>query len=191
MTDKIRTVLCAGQGRRRTSSIASSDAADPSIASRTFMRSPSWRASGSSKQARYPIASITSRDGRSDQPASTLQSRTGILAGVLNSIPYFGPVVVSGGLFVVGIAEGGGISQALQMSGAAIVITSLEGWLITPPLMRKVERVHREMMTYRSQADFTPLSWAQRLHLACASQESAGKRYEEGRSRVWRNDRMR
>ena len=27
------------------------------------------------------------------------------------------------------------------MSGAAIVITSLEGWLITPPLMGKVERM--------------------------------------------------
>jgi predicted PurR-regulated permease PerM len=65
----------------------------------------------------------------------------GILAGVFNSIPYFGPVIVSGGLFVVGIVQGGGITQALQMSGAAIVITSLEGWLITPPLMGKAERM--------------------------------------------------
>ena len=65
----------------------------------------------------------------------------GMLAGIFNSIPYFGPVVVSGGLFVVGIVQGGGISQALQMSGAAIVITSLEGWLLTPPLMGKAERM--------------------------------------------------
>lgn len=65
----------------------------------------------------------------------------GVLAGVFNSIPYFGPVVVSGGLFVVGIVQGGGVSQALQMSGAAIAITSLEGWLLTPPLMGKVERM--------------------------------------------------
>jgi predicted PurR-regulated permease PerM len=64
----------------------------------------------------------------------------GVLAGLFNSIPYFGPVVVSGGLFVVGIM-GGGMTQALQMSGAAIVITSLEGWLLTPPLMGKVERM--------------------------------------------------
>src|SRR5688572_17280279 len=54
----------------------------------------------------------------------------GILAGVFNSIPYFGPVIVSGGLFVVGVTQGGGFSQALQMSGAAILITSLEGWLL-------------------------------------------------------------
>lgn len=65
----------------------------------------------------------------------------GVLAGVFNSIPYFGPVVVSGGLFVVGLMQGGGVSQALQMSAAAIVITSIEGWLVTPPLMGKVERM--------------------------------------------------
>jgi predicted PurR-regulated permease PerM len=65
----------------------------------------------------------------------------GLLAGVFNSIPYFGPVVVSGGLFVIGIVQGGGMTQALQMSGAAVVITSLEGWLLTPPLMGKVERM--------------------------------------------------
>ena len=65
----------------------------------------------------------------------------GILAGVFNSIPYFGPVIVSGGLFVVGVTQGGGFSQALQMSGAAILITSLEGWLLTPALMGKAERM--------------------------------------------------
>jgi predicted PurR-regulated permease PerM len=65
----------------------------------------------------------------------------GLLAGVFNCIPYFGPVIVSGGLFVVGLVQGGGINQALQMAGAAIVITSLEGWLVTPPLMGKVERM--------------------------------------------------
>jgi predicted PurR-regulated permease PerM len=65
----------------------------------------------------------------------------GILAGVFNSIPYFGPVIVSGGLFVVGLVQGGGMTQALQMSGAALAITSLEGWLLTPPLMGKAERM--------------------------------------------------
>jgi predicted PurR-regulated permease PerM len=56
----------------------------------------------------------------------------GILAGVFNSIPYFGPVIVSGGLFIIGLVQGGSASQALQMAGAALVITSLEGWLLTP-----------------------------------------------------------
>jgi predicted PurR-regulated permease PerM len=65
----------------------------------------------------------------------------GILAGAFNSIPYFGPVAVSGGLLVVGLVQGGGSTLALQMSGAALVITSLEGWLLTPALMGKAERM--------------------------------------------------
>jgi predicted PurR-regulated permease PerM len=65
----------------------------------------------------------------------------GILAGVFNSIPYFGPVIVSGGLLLVGLVQGGGLMQAIQMSGAALAITSLEGWLIEPPLMGKAERM--------------------------------------------------
>jgi predicted PurR-regulated permease PerM len=66
----------------------------------------------------------------------------GVLAGVFNSIPYFGPVIVSGGLFAVGMAQGGGTTQAMQMAGAALVITSLEGWLLAPPLMGKAERMN-------------------------------------------------
>lgn len=65
----------------------------------------------------------------------------GVLAGVFNAIPYFGPVVVSGGLLVVGLVQEGSLTAGLQMAGAAIVITSLEGWLLTPPLMGKVERM--------------------------------------------------
>jgi len=65
----------------------------------------------------------------------------GLLSGVFNSIPYFGPVIVSGGLFVIGLVQSGGFMQALQMSGAALAITALEGWLITPPLLGKAERM--------------------------------------------------
>ena len=65
----------------------------------------------------------------------------GILAGIFNSMPYFGPVIVSGGLFLIGIVQGGGLAQAFQMSGAAILITSLEGWLLTPTLMGRAERM--------------------------------------------------
>jgi predicted PurR-regulated permease PerM len=65
----------------------------------------------------------------------------GILAGAFNSIPYFGPVIVSGGLLAVGLVQNGELMQALQMSGAALAITSLEGWLLTPPLIGKAERM--------------------------------------------------
>jgi hypothetical protein len=53
---------------------------------------------------------------------------SGILAGVSDSIPYFGPVIVSGGLLVVGLAQGGDLAQALLMSGMALLIASREGW---------------------------------------------------------------
>jgi predicted PurR-regulated permease PerM len=66
----------------------------------------------------------------------------GLLAGIFNSIPYFGPVVVSGGLFVVGLVQGGDMTAALQMAAAALAITSLEGWLVTPPLLGKFERMN-------------------------------------------------
>jgi predicted PurR-regulated permease PerM len=66
----------------------------------------------------------------------------GVLAGIFNAIPYFGPVIVCGGLFVVGLMQDGGLTQALEMSGAVLLITSLEGWLLTPPLMGKAERMN-------------------------------------------------
>jgi predicted PurR-regulated permease PerM len=35
----------------------------------------------------------------------------------------------------------GDVTQGLQMAAAALVITSLEGWLLTPALMGKAERM--------------------------------------------------
>jgi len=66
----------------------------------------------------------------------------GIAAGLFNSIPYFGPVIVSGGLLVVGMLQSGDPAVALRMSAAALVITSIEGWAINPVLLGKVERMH-------------------------------------------------
>jgi predicted PurR-regulated permease PerM len=66
----------------------------------------------------------------------------GILAGAFNSIPYFGPIIVSGGLLVVGLVQSDDIGLALRMSGAALAITSIEGWLLTPVLLGRTERMH-------------------------------------------------
>jgi predicted PurR-regulated permease PerM len=51
------------------------------------------------------------------------------------------PVIVSGGLLVVGLVQGGELAQALLMSGVALLITSLVGWLLTPLLLGKVENM--------------------------------------------------
>jgi predicted PurR-regulated permease PerM len=55
-----------------------------------------------------------------------------IAAGVFNSIPYFGPVVVTGGIALVAFMQFGTIGMAVFVSGVALVITSLEGFLLTP-----------------------------------------------------------
>ena len=66
----------------------------------------------------------------------------GIVAGVLNSIPYFGPVVVTGGTAVVAFLQFGTIEMALLVSGVSLVITSLEGFLLTPWLTSRAARMN-------------------------------------------------
>ena len=62
----------------------------------------------------------------------------GIAAGVLNTIPYFGPIIVTAGLAVVGFLQFGTIEMALVVASVALVITSLERWLLTPILLGRV-----------------------------------------------------
>ena len=59
----------------------------------------------------------------------------GIAAGVLNSVPYFGPVVVSCGIALVAFVQFGTFAMALLAAGIALVITTLEGFLLTPWLI--------------------------------------------------------
>jgi predicted PurR-regulated permease PerM len=59
----------------------------------------------------------------------------GLAAGILNSIPYFGPLVVTGGLMLVAFLQFQTLQMALYVAGVALVITTLEGWLLTPALM--------------------------------------------------------
>jgi predicted PurR-regulated permease PerM len=67
----------------------------------------------------------------------------GIAAGVLNSIPYFGAIMVSFGLALVAFMQFGTLSMALTVSGVAFLITSLEGFLLTPALMGKAARINQ------------------------------------------------
>jgi predicted PurR-regulated permease PerM len=55
-----------------------------------------------------------------------------IAAGLFNSIPYFGPVVVTGGIFVVGLLQFENPGMASVLAGSSLLITSLEGFLLTP-----------------------------------------------------------
>jgi predicted PurR-regulated permease PerM len=66
----------------------------------------------------------------------------GIAAGVFNSIPYFGPVIVALGTAVVGFLQFGTLGMAAYVSGVSLVITSLEGWLLTPWLTSRAARTN-------------------------------------------------
>jgi predicted PurR-regulated permease PerM len=66
----------------------------------------------------------------------------GLAAGVLNTIPYFGPIIVTAGLAVVGYLQFGTIERASMVASVALIITSLEGWLLTPTLLGRVGRLN-------------------------------------------------
>jgi predicted PurR-regulated permease PerM len=67
----------------------------------------------------------------------------GLLAGIFNSIPYYGPLIVSGALALVAFLQFGTIYMMLVVAGVSLVITSLEGWLLTPTLIGKVASMNR------------------------------------------------
>ena len=67
----------------------------------------------------------------------------GLLAGVFNSIPYYGPLIVSSGLAVVAFLQFGTLYMMVIVAGVALLITSLEGWLLTPTLMGRVASMNR------------------------------------------------
>jgi len=70
----------------------------------------------------------------------------GIAAGVFNSIPYFGPVIVAAATTVAGFLQFGTIPMALSVAGVSVVITSLEGWLLTPWLTSRAARTNEVAM---------------------------------------------
>jgi len=70
----------------------------------------------------------------------------GIAAGVFNSIPYFGPVVVAGGTFVIAVLQFGTVGMGIYVAGISLALTSLEGWLLTPWLTSRTARTNEVAM---------------------------------------------
>ena len=66
----------------------------------------------------------------------------GLAAGILNSVPYFGPIIVTAGLALVAFLQLGSLPGTLRVAGAALLITSLEGFLLTPWLMGRAARIN-------------------------------------------------
>jgi predicted PurR-regulated permease PerM len=66
----------------------------------------------------------------------------GLVAGLLNSIPYFGPVVVTIAIAMVGYMQFGAIGPTVSVASAALIITTLEGWVLTPLLLRRMAQMN-------------------------------------------------
>ena len=67
----------------------------------------------------------------------------GIAAGVLNSIPYMGPLIVTASLGMVGFMQFGTLPMAMAVAGTALLITTLEGWFLTPSLMGRAAQMNQ------------------------------------------------
>jgi predicted PurR-regulated permease PerM len=67
----------------------------------------------------------------------------GLAAGVFNSIPYFGPIIVTGALTVVAFLQFGTFTMALSVAAIALAITALEGWLLTPTLLSRAANMNQ------------------------------------------------
>jgi predicted PurR-regulated permease PerM len=66
----------------------------------------------------------------------------GLLAGLFNSIPYLGPVVVTGGLAIVAFMQFNDVMKTIYICGVTFAITTLEGFLLTPALMGRAARMN-------------------------------------------------
>jgi predicted PurR-regulated permease PerM len=66
----------------------------------------------------------------------------GLAAALFNFVPYVGPLVVAGGLFLGGIVQFGNLNTALIVASVSIAITSIEGFLFTPIVFGRAVRVN-------------------------------------------------
>jgi len=66
----------------------------------------------------------------------------GIAAGVCNTIPYLGPIIISAGTALVAFLQFGSINMALLVAGISLLITSLEGYLLTPWITGRASRMN-------------------------------------------------
>jgi predicted PurR-regulated permease PerM len=67
----------------------------------------------------------------------------GLLAGIFNSIPYYGPLLVTAGLALVGFMQFGTIAMTVAVAGVSLLITTLEGSLLTPMLLSRAASMNQ------------------------------------------------
>ena len=67
----------------------------------------------------------------------------GLLAGIFNSIPYYGPLLVTAGLSTVGFLQFGTIGMTVAVAGVSLFITTLEGFVLTPMLVSRASSMNQ------------------------------------------------
>jgi predicted PurR-regulated permease PerM len=67
----------------------------------------------------------------------------GLLAGVFNSIPYYGPLLVTAGLSIVAYLQFGTVAMTSLVAGVSLLITTLEGFLLTPLLLGRASSMNQ------------------------------------------------
>ena len=66
----------------------------------------------------------------------------GVVSFVLNFIPYFGSIVVTGAAAVFGFVQFGNFEMPLLIAGATLLINTVEGYILTPWLTGRASRMN-------------------------------------------------
>ncbi len=61
----------------------------------------------------------------------------GVFAGLMNVVPYFGPLVVTSVMLVVAFVQFGSIQMSMLIAAATLGVTTLEGYVLTPSLLSR------------------------------------------------------
>jgi len=67
----------------------------------------------------------------------------GLAAGIFNSIPYYGPLIVTGALSIVAYLQFGTVSMTAAVAGVSLLVTTLEGFLLTPFLIGRASSMNQ------------------------------------------------
>lgn len=61
----------------------------------------------------------------------------GVFAGLMNVVPYFGPLIVTSVMVVIAFVQFGSIQMSLLIAAATLAVTTLEGYVLTPSLLSR------------------------------------------------------
>jgi predicted PurR-regulated permease PerM len=70
----------------------------------------------------------------------------GLFAGIMNVVPYFGPLIVTVVLSAVSFLQSSDLSQAFSVGAISLLITTIEGQFVTPHLLSRASSINLVVM---------------------------------------------